>query len=293
MRGVWHHGCMGAVVTTRISDVRHLVVEHRPWVETLARAGYATRGALYIIVGALAAMAAFGYGGGTTDTKGALLELYRQPFGALLLVLSALGLAGYAAFLLCRAGLDPEHEAKGRWAPFKRGWWALMAVVHFGLATWALSMALGSTPAAHDGDQQARGLTALVLGWRPLGPWLVAGVGVGFIGGAAYNLYCAYRAKLDDALDLSRLHGAARRWVERACRFGIAARACVGLVAGAFFVVAAIRSNPYEAKGFADSLGALRAMPFGAYLFGAVSLGLVAFGAYELVEARYRRILGR
>lgn len=280
-------------MTARISQARHLVALHQHWVEALARAGYATRGALYVIVGGLAATAAFGYGGETTDTKGALLELYRQPFGELLLGLAAVGLAGYAAFLACRAAVDPEREARGRTGPFKRGWWAVMALVHAGLATWAASMLVGSSSGAPASDDQTRGLTAMVLAWRPLGPWLVGGVGVGFMVGAGRDFYCAFRAKLDEMLDLSRLGRSARRWAIRASRFGIAARACVSLMVGVFLIVAALRSNPNEAKGFADSLGALRAMPFGAYLFAAVSLGLVAFGVYELIEARYRRILGR
>ncbi|RYZ02706.1 MAG: DUF1206 domain-containing protein [Myxococcales bacterium] len=279
-------------MNVRFSDARQVVVEHRRWVEALARAGYATRGALYVIVGGLSALAAFGYGGETTDTKGALLELYRQPFGALLLTLAAVGLAGYAAFLVCRAALDPEGEARSQSGPLKRFWWALMAVLHASLAVWAISMVLGSGSSA-DGDEQTRGVTAMVLGWRPLGPWLVGAVGVGFGVGAAYDFYCAFSSKLDKALDLSRLSAGARRWAVRASRFGIAARACVSLAAGAFFIVAAVRSNPHEAKGFADSLGSLRAMPMGAYLFAAVSLGLIAFGVYQLIEARYRRVLGR
>jgi hypothetical protein len=277
-------------MTVRFSDARHLLVEHRSWVETLARAGYATRGALYVIVGGLAALAAFGYGGGTTDTKGALVELYRQPFGALLLVLAAVGLAGYAVFLVCRAAVDPEREAQGSWRPLKRAWWAAMAVVHGSLAVWALSMVLGAGSGA-DSDDRARGVTAVLLAWRPLGPWLVGAVGVGFLIGAGHGFYCAAKAKLDEALDLSGLGATARRWAVRASRFGLAARACVSVAVGAFFIVAAWRSNPNEAKGFADSLGSLRALPFGSYVFAAVSLGLIGFGVYQLIEARYRRVL--
>jgi Domain of Unknown Function (DUF1206) len=277
-------------MTVRTSDARGLLMEHRGWVETLARAGYATRGALYVIVGGLAALAAFGYGGETTDTKGALLELYRQPFGALLLVLAATGLAGYGTFLACRAALDPEREAQRTWGPAKRAWWATMAVVHGSLAVWALSMVLGAG-SGEDGDDRARGVTALLLAWRPLGPWLVAGVGVGFVVGAGHGFYCAFEAKLDEALDLSRLSTTARRWAVGASRLGLAARACVSLAVGVFFIVAAWRSNPNEAKGFADSLGALRALPFGSAVFAAVSLGLIAFGVYQLIQARYRRIL--
>jgi hypothetical protein len=274
-----------------IAEARQAVQEHRTWIEVLARAGYATRGALYLIIGGLAATAAFGYGGETTDTQGALLELYAQPFGAALLALAAAGLAGYACFLVCRAALDPEGEARGTWGPAKRAWWALVGFFHASLAVSALSMVLGSG-AAHDNDEHARGLTAQLLGVRPLGPILVVALGIGLLIGAGHQFHCAWRAKLDECLDLSNLSTGTRRWIVRLCRFGIAARACVALVAGTFFIVAAVTSDPHEAKGFADSLGALRAMPFGGWLFATVALGLLAFGCYQLVEARYRRVLG-
>jgi len=278
-------------MTVRFSDARHYLGEHRSWVETLARAGYATRGALYVIVGGLAALAAFGYGGETTETKGALLQLYRQPFGVVLLVLAAVGLAGYAVFLVCRAALDPERDAQGSWRPIKRAWWSAMAIVHASLAVWAISMVLGGGSGG-DSDERARGVSAVLLAWRPLGPWLVGAGGGGVLIAAGYGFYCAAKTKLDEALDLSGVGATARRWAVRASRFGLAARACVSLAVGAFFIVAAWRSNPNEAKGFADSLGSLRALPFGSYVFAAVSLGLIGYGVYQLIEARYRRILG-
>jgi hypothetical protein len=274
-----------------MAEARHVVHEHRTWVEVLARAGYATRGGLYLIVGVLAALAAFGYGGETTDTQGALLELYAQPFGAVLLGLAAAGLAGYAAFLVCRAALDPEDEARDTWGPVKRAWWALIAFLHAGLAVTALSLVLGSG-SVHDHDEQARGLTAELLAWRPFGPAVVVAIGVGLLIAAGHQFHCAWKSKLDDCLDLSSVSAALRRWIVRLSRFGIAARACVAVITGAFLIIAAVTSNPNEAKGFADSLGALRAMPLGAWLFAAVALGLIAFGCYQLVEARYRRVLG-
>ncbi len=279
-------------MSTATSEARHVVREHRAWLETLARSGYATRGVLYLIIGGLAAMAAFGYGGETTDAKGALLELYSQPFGEVLLALAAAGLASYSAFLACRAALDPEAEARKAWGPAKRGWWGLMALLHAGLAAYAISLLVGAGSAASGHGDQTRSLTGAVLSWRPLGPWVVAATGVGFVVGAGYGLYCAWRAKLDDQLDLTSVSIVWRGWLVRLSRLGIAARACVALVAGAFLLVAAVESSAAQAKGFAASLGALRAMPFGAWLFAAVAVGLVAFGCYQLVEARYRRILG-
>ena len=87
-----------------------------PWTVRLARCGYATKGVIYLLVGTLAARAAFGRGGETTDNRGAIATLYQQPFGRFLVALVALGLFAYALWLFVAAALDPERkgsDAKG------------------------------------------------------------------------------------------------------------------------------------------------------------------------------------
>lgn len=57
----------------------------RPWMERLARFGYATEGALYTLIGLLAAGAAFGIGSRATGQRGALELIAGSPFGGALL----------------------------------------------------------------------------------------------------------------------------------------------------------------------------------------------------------------
>ncbi len=54
----------------------------RPWLERLARLGYATEGAMYALIGLLAAGVAFGTGGHATGQRGALEIVAGSPFGA-------------------------------------------------------------------------------------------------------------------------------------------------------------------------------------------------------------------
>lgn len=279
---------MPSLTPAPAQHLRQVVRQHGRSFEWLARAGYATRGLLYFTIGGLAALAAIGYGGATTDSKGALLELYRQPFGRALLVLSAIGLFGFALFRGYQAIVDPEHGARG-WRAAKRVGWAAIALLHAGLGVFALTLVTGNGDRA--GGDETRSATATLLGWTPLGPWLVAAVAAIVIGASCQQLWCAWRSRLDEQLDLSSLSNGRRRWVVRFSRFGIAARAGVGLITGGFLLLAAINSNPAEAKGFAESLATVRQAPQGGLLFAVAALGLLAFAFYELVEARYRRMV--
>ncbi|HEX7958198.1 MAG TPA: DUF1206 domain-containing protein, partial [Pyrinomonadaceae bacterium] len=83
-----------------------------PWIERLARFGYAAKGVVYVLVGALAALAAFG-GGGPTDSRGALTQVVRQPYGRALLAVVAAGLAGYALWRLVQGLRDTEEKGSG------------------------------------------------------------------------------------------------------------------------------------------------------------------------------------
>ena len=279
---------MASMTQVPAQQLRRVVRQHGRSFEWLARAGYATQAYLYFTIGGLAALAAFGYGGETTDGKGALVELYRQPFGRVLLVLASIGLLGFALFRGYQAVIDPERQARGIRAA-KRIGWAAVALLHAGLGVFALSLASGNGQSG--GGNDTRSATASLLSWSPLGPWLVAGVGAVLIGVAIHQLWCAWRSELDEQLDLSSLRPSTTRWVVRLSRFGIAARAIVGAIAGGFLLLAAIDSNAGQAKGFGESLATVRQAPFGGVLFAVVALGLLAFAVYELVEARYRRIV--
>jgi hypothetical protein len=73
------------------------------WAERLARVGYATKGVVYLLIGALAVLAALDAGKQPTDTRGAFQEVYSKPFGRVLLSALAVGLAAYGLYMLIEA----------------------------------------------------------------------------------------------------------------------------------------------------------------------------------------------
>jgi hypothetical protein len=79
----------------------------------IIRSGFLANGAVYLAVGLLALQVAVGFGGETGDTKGALEEIGRRPFGGTLLVILAVGLLHYSAWKFVEAFKDPENVGKG------------------------------------------------------------------------------------------------------------------------------------------------------------------------------------
>ena len=71
-------------------------------------------------------------------------------------------------------------------------------------------------------------------------------------------------------------------------RFGIAARGVVFVAIAFLLARAAARHDPTGAGGLGDALGTLARL--GRWPSAAIALGLVAYGVYQLVNARYRRI---
>jgi hypothetical protein len=276
----------------RVTDVaREARPAARSWVTTLARAGYAAKGVQYGTSGLLAAMAAVGAGSGrTTDSKGVIRELYGQPAGQVLVALMAFGLAGYAVWRFVEAVLDPEHEAHGPTGILKRVGRFANGALHVGLVIFAIGLLTG---AAFGGDtgggQEAKSWTAQLLSW-PGGVWVVSAAGLGFLGFAVKEMFTAWTCKLDEHLDLRRLSPRAQRWAVQLSRFGIASRAGVFALVGVFLLVAAIRTDPNSAKGLGEALGEVRAWSFGDALLAVIAAGLIAYGAYQTFEARYRRI---
>lgn len=279
---------IGGVTDGVERHARRAAREAAPWVVGLARFGYAARGVVYVIIGYLAARAAMGSGGRVEGTRGALAEILEKPGGRFLLGLTAVGLAGYALWRIVQASLDPERKGSDGKGIVHRLGYALSGVVHAGLALAAARMALRNSSAGQGGDGATTWTARLME--APAGRWLVALVGLGIGAYGVYQLVRAFKTDLAKRLDLSGMRVRTRETAIRAARAGVAARGVVFLVIAYFLARAAIDYNPGEARGLQGALEALRSQAYGPWLLGAVALGLIGYGLFEIVKARYRRI---
>ncbi|MBD2165097.1 DUF1206 domain-containing protein [Calothrix membranacea FACHB-236] len=267
---------------------QHLIDHPSLWVERLGRFGYASKGVVYAIVGLLAAQVAFGTGGKTTDTKGALRTLVEQPFGQILLALVAIGLIGYVVWRFVEAIKDPENKGNDIKGLAQRISYAVNGFIYAGLAYSAVRILLGSS--SNSNSDSTEDWTARILS-QPFGQWLVGTGGALIIGFGFYQFYRAYSTKFQKQLNLTQLSHKERRWVIGICRFGLVARGIVFCITGWFFIQAATQYNAQAVGGLDQALQMLAQQPYGPWLLGFVALGLIAYGIYMVIKARYSQLV--
>jgi uncharacterized protein DUF1206 len=267
----------------RVERAANELAESKPF-EWLARSGFAARASIYAIIGILALKLALGIGGKTTNQKGALETVIHQPFGQILLILLAVGLAGYALWRLMRAALGhgPEDTDSG----FDRIAAAGSGVVSALICAIAVEL-LFSSGSGSSGN--ARKTTGGVLGW-PGGPWLVGIAGAVVVGVGLYQAYSGLTREFLKDSKTEQMSRGVRKAVTWIGTYGHLARAVIFVLVGVFLIKAAVDFNPKAAVGLDGALAKLVHSSYGPSLLGIVSAGLIAFAAYSVSDVRYRRI---
>lgn len=110
---------------------------------------------------------------------------------------------------------------------------------------------------------------------------------------AGAGLWIAARAvmrKYRKHLKMSGMSRNTRRAVDVAGVFGGASRGIIFAAAGGFAVAAAVSHQPGRAKGMDDTLRSFTDTPAGPWLLVLVAIGLAAFGAFSMANARWREV---
>ncbi len=256
------------------------------WIERLARVGIAAKAIVYLTIGSLATAAALELGGIITGVEGFLRLVLDQPMGRALLGLLAFGFAAYTLWLFAQAVVDPDGNGTSLGGILNRLGQVITGIAHVAITWTAARLALGMSAGV------GRGIEDLVAGVleAPLGSWILRLAGLVVI---VVGMSQIWRALFGDvrrnwrlgALDPER--DRVPLWLGR---FGLAARGVVLAVGGVLVLRAAAAYDPDRAGGLGEVLGELARQPASHWLLGGVALGLVAYGCFALVEARYRFI---
>jgi len=249
----------------------------------LARAGLVARGLVYLIIGVLAVKLALGVGGQAANQQDALKTIAAQSFGRILLILVAIGLAGYALWRLTRAavghGAEQRDSGVDRVAAFGSG------IAYGILCVTAVEIIAGSST----GSGTPKETTGGVLGWSG-GTVVVAIAGAVLIGVAGFQAYKGLKKKFLEDAKTGEMSPSVRKGYTALAVFGHVARAVIFALIGYGLIKAAIDYNPQEAIGLDGALRKLADSAYGPALLAVVAVGLAGFAVYSMADARYRKV---
>ena len=249
----------------------------------MARIGFAAKGIVYGLMGLLALLAATGQQEGqTADKKQAVQTLQGLPGGRVLLGLIALGLLAYIVWRVVQAVRDTENKGTDTSGVARRVGYAASGLVYASLAWYAAQLALSGS--ADSSGNAKETLTARVLGW-PGGEWIIILVGVATIGVGLYQFYQAYSGKFHKHVQSSDIPAGQQNTVYRLGQVGYTARGIVLGIIGYFFIQAGRQSRASAIGSTDEAFDFLATM--GPAVLAVVALGLMAYGLYMLVQAKY------
>ena len=257
-----------------------------PWVERLARVGLAAQGVSFGLVAVLAIEVALGKGGKATDRQGALRTIADGSLGRLIVIALAIGFGAYALWRLAQVFLGHDVEERSGETKWGKRLGSLgKAAIYAGLCWTAVVILTGDGGSSNEEREATEG----ILGW-PAGRWLVFALAAGIAGAALWNAYRAISGRYRKQLKTGEMSARELRWTSRIAVGGLLSRAVVfGLVAW-FFAKAAAEYDAQEARGLDGALRKLGSEAYGEVLLGVVATGLMAYGVFCLIQARYREV---
>jgi hypothetical protein len=241
----------------------------------LVRVGYFSRAILYAVLGLIALTRADQISEGT---NGVFRAVEDYPAGTVILWVMVIGLTAYALFRFCSPLFDIENngsDAKG-WA--KRIGHAGSGIGHLALAFSAYQFA-NSTGGSGDGAQEAAsGVLSYDLGGVVLGL-----LGIIFFVVAIFQVKKGISGEFMHRISAQAPN--ATRWLGGA---GYLARGVVYAVIGwSLFSAGFLAGGADQVKSLGDAVASLAGEGF---VFTLTAIGLILFGLFSLVLARYRII---
>lgn len=237
----------------------------------LTRVGFATRGLLYLVIAILILRT------GRAEDPGGALEYLGHGGGRLLLGVMTIGLVAYGIWRLADAAFDIERHGTDRKGWAERVGAGVSGIVHFALAWQAVGLMRGAALSGDGTREGAQAALRLPGGWAlvMVAAAVLFALGVVQIVKAAKGSFLRY---LDPRI-------AGRPWARWSGRAGYAARGLVFLISGWLLLNAGIEEQAGGTGGMARVLAWLT-HPFDLI----VGAGLLGFGIFSLVEARFRRL---
>lgn len=257
--------------------------------------GFFTKGLVYVLLGTLTFMAAFGWGGEISSSNNVIKFLFELPFGQTLVGVTSIGLLAYSLWRFYRVYMLSQEVSNGE--KVKLGFKMVRytysgifyGIIAYSFAKPLIQFVTGNNSAESEndsnGDEKAAALWELLShDWGKALIWAIAAL---VAGQAIQQFYLAYTAgfmkKIDNYPKIKNEYD----FIRNSGRFGYVARGVVFGILSFFMVQVILSHNANAYKGTDGALHYLLSFDYGTFLLGAVALGLTGYGIFNMMVARH------
>lgn len=256
-----------------------------PDIEKFARIGLTAKGVVYVLIGVLAFMASFGINSKSSKdtTKAGVFDfIYDQPAGTFLLWGVTVGLVCYVIWRFIQAFNDSENKGKDAKGVAIRARYLFSGLVYGSLAFQAAKMVLFHKKDSGGGNQE---MTQELLS-KPMGQWLVGIVAVVLLVVGVYQIWYGFSEKFRSHVNKA-VPAKSKPILLSAGKIGYISRGVVWVLLAYIFLQAALSSDASEAGDTSKAFSMLNDSSYGSYLLALIGLGLICYGIFNFIRARY------
>lgn len=266
-------------------------------VAKIRSAGFFTKGIVYVLIGSLTFMAAFGMGGDIASTDGVVNFLLGLPFGKTLGAIVALGLIAYSLWriyqMLVRPGKvnDKPKDLKDGFTRFRY----FYSAIFYGIIAYSFAKPLvkdlmgegGGGPSENSAQQKAALGELLANDWGKTAIWILAAI---IAAQAIWQFKLAYTAKfmkkIDNYPDIKHEYD----FIRKSGRLGYSARGLVFGIISYFLVMVILQHNAQVYKGTEGAMQYMLSFSYGSLLLGVTAVGLIGYGVFNIMVARHANL---
>jgi len=246
--------------------------------------GFLAQGTCFVVVGVLALELAFGVGGRLTDPRGAFVVLADGGWTRVLVVLLAIGFGAYSLWRFAQSIFDRGGMGSSPGGLGRRAIQFGQAILYAVLAASAVRVLEGVR--SHGNAKRA---AAGILGW-PGGAVLVGAIGGALAIVACVNVYWGLSRRFMESVRKRELGRSSEPALNLTGTVGFLALGFVLGVVSWFLLKAAVDYNAGKVVSLGGAMAELARADYGKFLLTAVAAGLMAYGVFGLLQARYHDV---
>jgi hypothetical protein len=256
-------------------------------IKRTAQVGLIANGIVYSLVGLMTFLAAFDFTYWQGGRFKALDWLYQLPLGEGLLGIITVGLFCYAFWRFMQGLLDTEKNGKSLMGLANRGAFMVTGFVYVAFAYYAAKLTFGIR--TYRSELITRETVAGKLLEQPYGRWMIAAIALGTMGVGLFQMYHALWGGYRKHVQERKLRAENQLLLIKTGKWGFMGVGVVWIIIGYMFLKSALNFNPREAGGDTSAFYYME-YTYGSPILGLVAVGLLCYGLFNFVRARYEYI---